>query len=241
MLGGLVARRAAGLRLEHLQDVVRVVPFVDPVQAEEACTRVGCSGPRTPPTNARATRACSARTQPSRFTKERAVRSARPWEAGPHPTHDACLLSSSPSSRGSGLTSSPPACRERVSPHQCRWATEPNSPGPTNQSSNSLESPDVAITIGGRARVNRDHDCTRLLRPTPLRAPVAGRPAQLIDDSLAIADHEPQVSRLDRAGMRARGGPPATWVPVLCQGAALHYVNGKNGVKDFGVWSLRPA
>jgi len=36
----------------------------------------------------------------------------------------------------------------------------------------------------------------------------------------------------------ARGGPPATRVPVLCQGAALHYVNGKNGVKDFGVWSF---
>jgi hypothetical protein len=25
---------------------------------------------------------------------------------------------------------------------------------------------------------------------------------------------------------------------ALCQGAALHYVNGKNGVKDFDVWSF---
>jgi hypothetical protein len=24
---------------------------------------------------------------------------------------------------------------------------------------------------------------------------------------------------------------------ALCQGAALHYVNGRNGVKDFDVWS----
>jgi hypothetical protein len=26
---------------------------------------------------------------------------------------------------------------------------------------------------------------------------------------------------------------------ALCQCAALHYVNGKNGVKEFNVWSLR--
>jgi len=25
---------------------------------------------------------------------------------------------------------------------------------------------------------------------------------------------------------------------TLCRGAALHYVNGKNGVKDFDVWSF---
>jgi hypothetical protein len=25
---------------------------------------------------------------------------------------------------------------------------------------------------------------------------------------------------------------------ALCQGAALHHVNGKNGVKDFDVWSF---
>ena len=25
---------------------------------------------------------------------------------------------------------------------------------------------------------------------------------------------------------------------ALCQGAALHYVNGKNGVKDFDIWSF---
>jgi hypothetical protein len=25
---------------------------------------------------------------------------------------------------------------------------------------------------------------------------------------------------------------------ALCQGAALHYVNGRNGVKDFDVWSF---
>ena len=134
-----------------------------------------------------------------------------------------------------------PACCRRRPRRGGRALRQVRRPAESGYRRNSLESPDVAITIGGRARVNRDHDCTRLLRPTPLRAPVAGRPAQLIDDSLAIADHEPQVSRLDRAGMRARGGPPATWVPVLCQGAALHYVNGKNGVKDFGVWSLRPA
>jgi hypothetical protein len=28
---------------------------------------------------------------------------------------------------------------------------------------------------------------------------------------------------------------------ALCQGAALHYVNGRNGVKDFDVWSFMPS
>ena len=27
-------------------------------------------------------------------------------------------------------------------------------------------------------------------------------------------------------------------MPALCQGAALHYVDAKNGVKDFDVWSF---
>ena len=30
----------------------------------------------------------------------------------------------------------------------------------------------------------------------------------------------------------------ASWAGPLCQGAALHYVNGRNGVKDFDVWSI---
>ena len=30
----------------------------------------------------------------------------------------------------------------------------------------------------------------------------------------------------------------ASWAGPLCQGAALHYVNGRNGVKDFDVWSF---
>ena len=35
------------------------------------------------------------------------------------------------------------------------------------------------------------------------------------------------------AGLRAR-----VLAVALCQGAALHYVDGKNGVKDFDVWTF---
>jgi len=53
-----------------------------------------------------------------------------------------------------------------------------------------------------------------------------------------------QLARKDRAHFFSR--KPATgrlysgrlFAVALCQGAALHYLDGKNGVKDFDVWSF---
>jgi len=39
-------------------------------------------------------------------------------------------------------------------------------------------------------------------------------------------------------GPRARAAPGRLLGRDLCQGAALHYVDGRNGVKDFDVWSF---
>src|SRR5687768_16212607 len=55
---------------------------------------------------------------------------------------------------------------------------------------------------------------------------------------LAASDREdlfarkPEIRRLYAHRLFAVG---------LCQGAALHYVDGKNGVKDFDVWSFYTA
>jgi len=51
-----------------------------------------------------------------------------------------------------------------------------------------------------------------------------------------------EVARADRAEFFARSRPSALSNKILCvalcQGAALHYVDGKNGVKDFDVWTF---
>jgi hypothetical protein len=52
-------------------------------------------------------------------------------------------------------------------------------------------------------------------------------------DRLARADLHLLFSRLPETGRRYRH---RLFAIALCQGAALHYVNGKNGVKDFDVW-----
>jgi hypothetical protein len=55
-----------------------------------------------------------------------------------------------------------------------------------------------------------------------------------------------QLARLDREDLFARKpryralGERLICV-ALCQGAALHYVDGKNGVKDFDVWTFYAA
>ena len=52
-----------------------------------------------------------------------------------------------------------------------------------------------------------------------------------------------EIARADRERMFERNG---NWAPyrkqllcvALCQGAAQHYVEGKNGIKDFDVWTF---
>jgi len=60
--------------------------------------------------------------------------------------------------------------------------------------------------------------------------------------------HGPAAGRRTGPGPRLHPPPPRSRVPAgapgrllgraLCQGAALRYVNGSNGVKDFDVWSF---
>lgn len=52
-----------------------------------------------------------------------------------------------------------------------------------------------------------------------------------------------RIARLDRQKFIARHPSRAALIPnilcvALCQGAALHFVNKKNGVKDFDVWTF---
>ena len=68
--------------------------------------------------------------------------------------------------------------------------------------------------------------------------------------SVASADRNSRPAPARRAGRRRRGGAiptksgrlrPIRWPPPgpgPVPGAALHYVNGRNGVKDFDVWSF---
>lgn len=52
--------------------------------------------------------------------------------------------------------------------------------------------------------------------------------------ALAAADREARFNRRPRWGVyRDR-----LICVALCQGAALHYVDGKNGVKDFDIWTF---
>src|SRR5579875_2702130 len=54
-------------------------------------------------------------------------------------------------------------------------------------------------------------------------------------DSLAALDEANLFSRTPGTAGRYAGRLVAR---ALCQGAALHYVDGRNGVKDFDVWSF---
>ena len=53
----------------------------------------------------------------------------------------------------------------------------------------------------------------------------------------------PRTSRRDcsRVIRTVRDATPVGLCAALCQGAALHYLDEKNGVKDFGVWSFYAA
>jgi hypothetical protein len=58
--------------------------------------------------------------------------------------------------------------------------------------------------------------------------------------------HLSQIAREDREEIFARNPRWALYrnrliCVALCQGAALHYVDGKNGVKDFDVWTFLAA
>lgn len=55
-----------------------------------------------------------------------------------------------------------------------------------------------------------------------------------------------EISRLDREGLFARKPryrvlEDALVCVALCQGAALHFVDGENGVKDFDIWTFYAA
>lgn len=49
------------------------------------------------------------------------------------------------------------------------------------------------------------------------------------DDRADLFKRKPETGRLYRGRLFA---------VALCQGGALHYLNGKNGIKDFDVWSF---
>ena len=59
--------------------------------------------------------------------------------------------------------------------------------------------------------------------------------ADLLRLAALAADAEASCSA-ESAGLRPVAG--RLLGRALCQGAALHYVNGSNGVKDFDVWSF---
>ena len=60
--------------------------------------------------------------------------------------------------------------------------------------------------------------------------------ADLVRLAALAADAEAELFELESAGFRPVRRTPLG--PSLCQGAALHYVNGSNGVKDFDVCSF---
>jgi hypothetical protein len=60
--------------------------------------------------------------------------------------------------------------------------------------------------------------------------------ADLLRLAALAADAEAELVRRNPQGSGRYAGRPLG--RALCQGAALHYVNGNNGIKDFDVWSL---
>ncbi len=60
--------------------------------------------------------------------------------------------------------------------------------------------------------------------------------ADLLRLSALAADAEAELFRRHPRGSGRYAG--RLLCRALCQGAALHYVNGKNGVKDFDIWSF---
>lgn len=60
--------------------------------------------------------------------------------------------------------------------------------------------------------------------------------ADLLRLAALAADAEAELFRRNPRGSGRYAG--RLLGRALCQGAALHYVNGKNGVKDFDVWSF---
>jgi hypothetical protein len=55
---------------------------------------------------------------------------------------------------------------------------------------------------------------------------------------IARADREDRFERKPRWRLLYR---PRVLAVALCQGAALHYIDGENGVKDFDVWTFYAA
>ncbi len=64
--------------------------------------------------------------------------------------------------------------------------------------------------------------------------------ADLVRLAALAADAEAELFRRNPNGSGRYAGRllGRALCPALCQGAALHYVNGKNGVKDFDIWSF---
>jgi hypothetical protein len=60
--------------------------------------------------------------------------------------------------------------------------------------------------------------------------------ADLLRLAALAADAEAELFK--RNPQAPAGMPAASWGRALCQGAALHYVDERNGVKDFDVWSF---